>query len=894
MFKQYIIWIIILLLIMILLLWIFCRKKNSQYKSQYKSKRNLIKASPPTNYDMGYSKSFYTDNGNPYIPFHIHFQTIPIVFGCVVNLCDGGNSFNSSVYSTHNVDNDKFTPLVFQSWPTLGINYLALAQELNSSKFQFATFTPNGVKIVIFNQPFQNIPVVIVSSNGQGNHQIYISDITTYSFNFEYTNGWAGTSFNYLAVDNVSLNELPFQVQFGKQTSSPSVDNWIGGISFPYEFQDTPVVFATPVFIPQDHSITQCNATIDSISRKMFHLNISGGWPDVGACWIAIGPKTTQTSSSSQFPVNIVSDYIQDIILPENAGNSPIFFRVPIDCPDPTNMVILATPIDVMMVASHSDKVLNTISPIVNISNITENEFECCFGTNLSNPWPLGGLQYVGLSRNKTSSIAQTDTPYLIDFGRFDPDSFPDHGQEIYIPFNIEFPSTPKIITSYHALFDFERQMSMTILKRTKTYFTLQFTGYIGFPNNKFKPPYPIHWMAVLETNKNTYIPPFSFEVGLIDSINSISASHEVNGSTGNVFGLGRFKTKYNSAPRMVMGTSIVQIDTIFSDLFHVNSAEFSFMTLDPSTSNIQVYPIYWMSLKVPDGTTGMPFYQCAIQEYIDPNCPQLQTDPSSCPKNTVDYIKLSTIQYLPFITKIGDPCSATIDVSLDSPPLYISKMVICNIFLSKGELSAYSDLGSICFNRTNQLTKSGGRTQWVVNADYGYFSFCDSFGNVLIRINSSFASTDVINLEFIGFGISSNFQFYIQFGTANDMIHGPYKYHDIVELEFGHPKCSPGNIKCQVIQVLRDICVPVLKYTIGRTQKAAIGEVCGFATTQMGVECVGALGGPENVVGDAVCAVLTGEASYNCAGAVKLLTENTAMSDPAKMAQFLCDHMYK
>jgi hypothetical protein len=862
---MYIIIIIVLLVIICIsiLIWILHKHKSIKY--------NLIQAPLQINFDTGYSKSYEIIDGNPFIRFNINFQKPPIVFGTVINLNDGGRSFDSSIYSTIYTDTDKFIPGVFQTWPTLGINYLALAQELNSPEFQFGTFVSSGVKTVFFSQTFKNIPTVIISSNQAGNSQIYITKINTNSFDFNYTNG-QDRSFNYLAVGNI--DELPFQIQHGKQIATPSVDNWIGGITFPYEFQDTPVVFGTPIF--NKSNARECNVTVDSISRKMFHINVSGGWPEDGVCWVAISMKTTQTLSV--FPINVVSGYIQE--KPEEESN---FFKIPINCPDPKEAVILSSPIGMMVSNSNGA----TIPSIVNIKSITQQEFQCCFGTNYNSEWPLGGLQYIYLSRNKTSGIPQINTPYLIDFGKFDPSSFPDHGQEIYIPFNIEFPSVPKIITSYHGVFDYEKSSSMFISKRFKTYFTLQFTG-LQYWDSGFKVQFPIHWMAILETNNKQTIPPYSLQIGKIDSLKTFGSSHEVNGMQGNVFGLTFFKTKFNVAPIITLGTSSLQIDTIFSDLFHVNTTE-NYL-LDSAYSSL-IFPIYWLSIKRPDGSNEMESYQCDVKEYIDPTCKTNQ-DPSKCPKKTVEYLKLTTIPYLPTIAKISDSCSNSIDTTQTALPLYISQIVVCDIYLSKGTLHVDSSVPTVCSNSVNKLSKTGGVTVWNVFPDYGYFSFCDSFGNVLIRINSSFASTDLIDLEFFGKGFSTNFQFFIQFGNSNDMIYGPYKCNEMVRLQFGHLKCDPGNIACKVKEDLKAACIPAAKFLISKGTIKSINGICDELSLMLGFDCVSAAGGPENVIGDALCATVTGTTDTICKGAGKLITERTKM-DPPHLAKYLCDNMF-
>jgi hypothetical protein len=864
---------------------------------------------PVIEFDFGHQKSF-----QDIIEFHGVFQTPPIILSSVVNISDGGDSFNGSVVAVKNSNTTQFSVNVFKSWPNMGIYWMAF--DPNSKYFETRTITevipiyspPNEsnpfiffTNVVVFNKTYSKPPIVICTANSptMGDFQLTVMDVSTTFFSLAY-NTWPTNGVNILVIPiDIDKNILPFQLDFGKidSTNIPSVGNWKNTVIFKEQFQYSPTLVGTPFFnkvIPS--SPFQNNITFDSVSRKLFHINIQNGWPtDGGIQWVAFSKKAQKTYDS--YPIQIVSDYI--IYEPSKTSdeqNYIIKFDSQHRMDDYEEQCIIAIPIDVVH-ATSSNEITTPKFPLIQISELTNDTCVCQV-----NPWPIGGVQYMKFGRNILSKIEQTNEKYIIDLGIFDIDAFPSNNQGIIrIPFNFEFPEPPKIITSYHGFMDYDQKSSIQIAEIFTSFFT--FSSNPNFLNKLLKPTHSIHWVAIYENQSFTQNKfPYSINLGKISSVQDLvqTLDHpqpDHFSALNDIFGIVSFPSPYTTQPIMIIGSGFLGIDTIHNNFFHVNTSIYP-TSLEYIFKDI--LPITWMTI-VNNNQNTIPFYVCENQKYIDPSCPSLKTNSPVCSTfEVISYLPHVQYKYLETVSNISFQSSdSSVSETTDYQPMILDDIVICNIHLSSHDNSAWSQYGEVCQNQTNHLLSDNEHlfTQWGINCDYGYFSNCTSFGSVLIRINTSFSSDKILTFHFYGVGISPNFKYYIQWGESSDMIQGPFDYDAFIELEFGQKGCAPMNVYCKIKNLFKDSCktiiTPFLKIPQNWTRSQVCSKAVGVPAT---ATCIALLGGPENIFADAACPSFIGyPISSACNAYVKDAEDASDISryeDIDKFASYICDRL--
>jgi hypothetical protein len=746
-----------------------------------------------------------------------------------------------------------------------------------------------GHGIINFSKTFPQIPTVICTIAGDDyNHELGVFNITTTSFQIYSTAGWPKPSNHnppnnngiyYIAICNNprwtgNLNSLPFQIQFGTITNS-SPTEWIGGYIFPNVFQSTPIVVGTASFLEPPNQ--DCNVTFDSISCNMMHINVSGGWPSNGIQYIAICEYVQPTSSDPPM-------YMDGNIIPFTSNPSdenPSIITTSSSVNNPTS--IITSPNGLCDLSYTRDTSTTVPTAYIDVVNVVNQSFDMWVTNN-----PLiQSLSFISFANNLASTISKFDLPYIIDFGQFDNNISTFTTTSINIPFNFTFSSSPTVIFSYNNFMDFGffsgTYIYYYISLITPYYFTVSL-------NISETIPHTFYWMAILKNPSSSVSSsslqyPIDFGSYMIDPNNMIAnipySLQTVNGKENSkIYGMIEFTTSFSKQPVVISGNQLVQIDTITKDYFHINS-NFPFQ-LSPHVESSSYY-VSWIAIEFPT-TIDNPLFTCPSTMYID-GCPSsIQIAPSvlqpQCNTYTIDYLSITKENSFPDIS-IYTPASS--NPPSPSPALNLPDIVFCNIDVSKGNTTATSS-NSICLITYQHLNSSGGDISIDVNTSYGWFSRCSSFGNVFIRITTSYASNDPLTFNFTNVGLNENFQYYVQWGYSQDQIFGPFTttYTDT----FGHSKCSPFNVGCKIEQWFENNCSIVVKPLVSAAtslsgfNKAACASIIGA----MGASCTAELGGPEDPVGDGICAVQSTTKIKLCsvlAGA----TEGYAVSQLCKFA---------
>lgn len=809
--------------------------------------------------------------------FERPFTNIPCLFGSVVNLNNGSHLFTNSIMSFSNITPSTFVPQIFQTWPTMGINWMAL-EEISIPNLEIGKITspqdlvypdPDFNKNYIpFKTSFDSTPVVIISQISDGNYaqnrEFGVYNVSPNGFfvtwydSFDYADSWPST-LCYLAINPESdmsklFDSTEFVVECGS-IISPSFDGWDGGIKLQKPRQFQPIIIATMGFNGDyQHSYqknSHMNITIDTISRNSFHVNSNrndnNNWM---VNWIAI--SRSEPTTSSEFPIQLKSYYQKS--KPRGTTKDKSFFFVDTvpAISNPLETTILANPIDIIK----SNSVGRPSPNMVHVYDISQDGF--VIKINEDNKWPdETGIQYSIFERNPQSNIDN----HVIDQGVFLPENVNYDLNYIQINFNFEFKNVPKIFTNYNFVMDYPREARTAIVKVTKTYFILQFAGF-QYWNTKYTFKSPIHWVAIDNMETWSQSSPFTFEIGSVNSFDELISdkyAYTNNPRLEKVFGFFDIDTKKFPTPPIIhLNINVVNIDSIYKDFFHINTP------IAVMTEFSELYPFYWLMVRPISQPVQprMEFIECDVTTFIEPGCPTIDTDPNKCGKIIVEYLPKLKHDYFPLETEL-EPSDES------EKPIDFDGIVLCNIYLNKAKLTASSDFGCICECSANHLINSGseigGYTQWLVNADYGYFSNCKSIGNVLIRINSDFSSTNPVNLEFYGLGYCPTFQYYVQWGTSYDEIKGPFAYNERVEFTFGKEACDEFDVYCNLKRDMEGICEHIVGPIVNLPYDWTKASTCAYITPEILAACIGLSGGPADIIGDAMCVGIAAILTDNC-----------------------------
>jgi hypothetical protein len=537
----------------------------------------------------------------------------------------------------------------------------------------------------------------------------------------------------------------------------------------------------------------------------------------------------------------------------------------------------------------HADKTCYN-SPYININNITNNSFTM----NVQNlNYTQGGISFIAFANNLASMISKFDLPYIIDFGEFDVSTYiylqssTNHTNYTNIPFNFTFPSTPTVILSCNLFncsgvnqyvsdgYMINTQLgtiSIGISAIYQYYYTLDYNY-----NQVYEPvqiPYQkCYWIAILKNpNSSSSSLPYAIDFGEYqineNNLQGIPYSlQNVNGKENSkIYGMIDFTTKFSKPPVVILGNLLFSIDTITNNYFHMNYIPQNLQTNNITTTNpMSVYYLSWIAIELPN-IIDNPLFTCPSTTYVD-YCPSTITTPSSieleCHLNTINYLSINKNNIFSEIS-VYSPSSSPSLAGLNLPDV-----VYCNIDVSKAnKLATNSNIVCFIISQNFNTDISGQMNATIdihVNTDYGFFSKCSSFGNVFLRITTSFASTDILTVNFTNIGLNENFQYYVQWGYADDDIFGPFT--TTYSNTFGHPKCSDFNVQCLVNETLQYLCKDSLKLLkIDGTPINQLNEgICEQITSYLGLECEAAVGGPEDFIGDAFCADGSISFEYSC-----------------------------
>lgn len=784
------------------------------------------------------------------IPFPTPFKTNPIVVGNGVTI-QFGNPFYSMSIDT--VSPTSFLPGVDPNWPVMGINYIALESLGNDYStspyiFDFQTISfpsqiVDGQGLIMFTKTFPEIPTVVCTINGTDDkHDLGVFNITTTSFQIYSSNGWPRDGINYLAVShNTSwtgdIKSLPFQIQFGT-INNPSPTEWIGGYIFPTPFQSIPVVVGTSSFLNTPSG--NCSVTFDTISCNMVHINVSGGWPSNGIQYIGICKYVKPTSSDS--PILMDGN-----LVPYNGHTMTIPVTTLINNP----MSILTSSISLQI----TEGLFGDYSPYVDVNNIFNNSFEMDICNAAQSR--MHGLSFISFAKNLASNISQLDLPYIIDFGSFNRD-FPnpmgpngDGYRDINIPFNFTFPTIPTVIFPFnnYTFMNGQNISTIQITSVSVNYFTIEWLSSSStlptIPNSTF------FWMAILENPqssvKSSPFYPIDFGSYSTDPSTFPYTLRKVNGKDNSkVYNMITYKTKFSKQPVVISGNQLCEIDTITKNYFHF------------SLSNFATGYISWIAVEFPS-TIDSSLFVCP-STILPVLCPATYVTPSS------SAICTTTGDNLPTMIDNTFP-EIAVDIPAGSnppsPALHLQDIVYCNVGVDKGTTHP-STSNAICKITYFKLNSDGGTLNIDVNTDLGWFSKCSSFGNVFIRITTSYASDDQLIFNFRNIGMNENFQYYVQWGYADDMVYGPFT--TTFSGTFGHADCNPFNVWCKIEHWLEDECAKIVGplVSVAVTKTGFNTAACAGIISAFGGSCVAeAAQGGIDPVGDAYCA---GQTSWKAA----------------------------
>lgn len=875
------IWFIILIFLITLALLIWFLISSSKQKN---NKKLYLTNDDKVQFDFAYTK--YRPASN-IINFSNAFKTVPAIFGNVINQKNGSSNYINSILSFTNVTTNNFVPQIYQTWPVMGINWVACEKyigknlEINFIENPEDLVSPYASENFIkFSSTFDDIPIVIISEMNNikysTNREFGVYNVTTSGFqvtwydSYDWADEWP-TTLCFMAIHQPQTTGSSFIMESGSSEFGqiPTDGNgWDGYIKLQKSYQYQPIILTTVCYNDQyDHDYRKnnhMNTTIDSISRQSFHVAINeGAWPSNGRInWIAFARESPRVSDS--YPIKMISDYI---VYEPSKSSDEKFYVIEFNSthqPKLNESCIIANGVDTLHTKSENET-MDPDFPMINIINLTNDKLVCQI--NEQNVWPKGGMKYIRFSRDPESKIEQSNQPYIIDFGIVDKDVFANNDTIFRIPFNIEFPQPPKVLTCYHGFMNFKTNTTIAVTSVFPNHFVFTSCG-----NSKLlTPKFNVHWVAIYENpawTQNNF--PYEIQINQFSSLTQIvnTLPHEQPdyfSSLNNIFGLIPFSKFFAVQPSISLGCSFLSIDSVHNSFLHVNTCLIGSF-LEALFAQMKT-PVTWLIFIDKSVKASMPFSNCDIVQYIDPTCPTLTTNSKLC--NLIDvsaYLPLIQYDYLEKVTEISTNQQSGYlleDNETNYQSIELDNIVICNIHLSYATRTAWSQYGEVCTNSVNHLKNDdtvGYFTQWNVNTDYGYFSSCKSFGSVLIRINSSFPSDKIIELNFWGDGASPNNKYYVQFGTGYDMIQGPFGLHELISLQFGHAGCGPSNVYCKIKKALRGACKDIVKPFLEAPQAWAQGKACSTALFPFVTNtCIAMFGGPEDVVADGACPAFIG-----------------------------------
>lgn len=909
-----------IIVLAIILLWVFTHTKT-QTGDQVKSSKTSLRplGSNTVVIPILFDYVINTPENDTCI-FDESFAVSPAIFGTVININNGSNKYKNSIMSFSNVSASQFTPQIYQTWPIMGINWLAIP-EISLTNFEVGIInSPEGLvwpyndekaNFIAFKTTFDVTPIVILSQFSDGNYaqnrEFGVYNVTSTGFfvtwydSFDYADSWP-SRLCYIAINpNIDANALLQTTDFVLETGStsfglqPVLDDWVGGIELKSTRQYTPVVLTTACFDENYmHSYQKnihMNTTVDTVSRKSFHISVNEDnfWVQNGRVnWLAISRK--DPTDANQIPVSLKSYY--KVSVPRPTTTTQEYFFIENQISNPIETTILASSIGVV----RTNDVGYPLPSIVKIYDISSTGFVVQINDK-SNIWPVNsGIQYTIFERNPHSNIENK----TLDHGVFQLNNINPESNIIVINFNIRFNHIPKIFTAYNWITDNSIGSRTAIIHITTTYFILQYAGFFSW-NTPYHFDTGIPWVAIDDQEPWSFTTPFQLSVGGVSTLDELKSDRYAltnNPRLQTVFGFIPINESIMTIqPNVFISTNVVKIDSIYKDFFHINTPMFILGAFEDTESPI--FPIYWFLTKPEPAQPIMEFTQCTYQIFIDPDCPieTIENEPDKCEQIKVEYIPKLDFDYFETITELAPEATGDFGELNTDEPIDLDGVVICNIYLKKATLSATSEYGIICQNSINHLNNEGseigGYTQWLVNADYGYFSKCKSVGNVLIRINSDFASTNPVTLEFYGMGYCPSFQYYIQWGTSYDQIKGPFAYDAVVEYTFGRKACGELDVFCTLKANMESACYAVV-YPLASTpynfQKSTDCDL--ILAPAVTASCIAITGGPENIIGDAMCASIGAVASANCK---KLISEGYDDTyGPDYFAHEVCNGIFK
>lgn len=921
--------ILIILITLALLIW-FLISSSSKQKNVKKFYLTNNLYDDKVQFDFAYTKKPPVSD---IINFSNAFKTVPAIFGNVINQTNGSSNYINSILSFTNVTQNNFIPQIYQTWPVMGINWVACEKyigknlEINFIENPEDLVSPYpSSNFIKFSSTFDDIPIVILSEMNNVKYstkrEFGVYNITTSGFqvtwydSFDWADEWP-TTLCFMAIHQSQTTGSSFIMESGSSEFGKIPTDgygWDGYVKLQNSYQYKPIILTTLCYDDQyNHDYRKnnhMNTTIDSISRQSFHVAINEGvWPSNARInWISIVKDSPRTSD--RYPINMISDYI---VYEPSKSTDEKYYVIEFNSahrPGLDDSCIIANGIDTVHMKSENETI-DPDFPMINIINLNNDKMKCQI--NERNIWPKGGMKYIRFSRDPESKIDQSDQRYIIDFGIVDKDMFSNNDTIYRIPFNIEFPSPPKILTCYNGFIDFRTNSAIGITAVFPTHF--EFTSFYQPYNSSTKlliPKFDVHWVAIYENPKWT-INSFPYQIqinqfsSLKEIINTLPHQQPDNFSPlNNIFGLIPFSKPYRIQPPISLGCGFLGIDSIHNSFLHVNTC-LPVDFLQVLFSKMKT-PITWLIFIDTTVKASMPFSNCDIVQYIDPQCPTLTTNATLCDVIDVSaYLPLIQYEYLEKVTEIStiEQSGYLEDKETNYLPIELDNIVICNIHLSYATRTAWSQYGEVCSNAVNHLKNDDGNdryfTQWNVNTDYGYFSSCKSFGSILIRINSSFPSDKILKFHFYGTGASPNNKYYVQWGTGYDMIQGPFdskvSHGELVELEFGHAGCGPSNVYCKIKKALKGICKDIVKPFLQTPQNWVQGQACSTALYPFVTgTCIAMFGGPEDVFADAACPSFIGyPAQSACTAYVRdaeMATDADRLLDYDRFASAICDKL--
>lgn len=490
--------------------------------------------------------------------------------------------------------------------------------------------------------------------------------------------------------------------------------------------------------------------------------------------------------------------------------------------------------------------------------------------------WPQGGIEYISIHKNPSSTIDMIDMPYLIDYGSVSYKSIPT--DPIY--FSTAFHSAPSVIMPQ--IGNEARFGSVAkIVEVTPLYFRLERLEY----NVKDPPPF-IEWFAILE-NPGSAIRkedlPFLLDFGVNGQFDEPSYPLMLNGQTADVPGLMPLKTKFTIPPTIINGPPYNPITQISTEYFMYSKYYYECSWLAVQMKNQDPF----INLMTPRTRKTPSYTQCSKTEYINlEQCGSHIYDyPATCPTYIIPYIPTLTCDYLPrkdfippdpplfsspgTIPYLVDVVVLTLDVHVDIKKVLWNETIT---FSTSSDRPGYIQVGGI--------TPVVKKTEWSfpisVNLSGGIYSKCASMGNVMFSINTG--NVDLIRFKLIfNIGLDNNpfpnFQYYVQMNKDDNLIYGPFRDRATIIIGLGADKCGLFNVKCLVDRYFQihcsDIVDPIAQYE-KTTLSKDINKFCDTVTEGLISGCFFGMGGPENPLSYIICVPAAYTANNYCKNILK------------------------